>query len=322
MSDAKPLQPVDTSLDADMEQAGASVTPSESQTENNDSQDKTVTPTDSEDDDSSNDSAAAGTDEGKDDSEDADEPFNKNPAFKARIGEIETKYGTKAKNWDSFAEILQEDPELALKVVEKYEAKGLVNKGTTDALKAKIEAEKKQKETAQAPLKNEEDTELEKAIQEHPDVKYARELREANDAKKKSDEEALGNWLMNHEKKHPEIEKSKNPELTRKTISSLAQLKMAQDGADFETAFEDATNEVLHPGEAQKQAEEDGEINGEIKSIQQSAGTFSGGGAAVGDKTPKLTPEERTAMDLAGFKDPKEYLKYQKGGEELWEWND
>src|SRR5690606_15027604 len=133
----------------------------------------------------------AGDVEDKSSEESDDQPFNKNPKFKERIQEIETKYSTKANNWDSFTEMLREDPELTVKVVEKYEAKGLVKPGTADALKKQI-ASKDEAEAVKPAATG--DDEFLRKIEEHPDVKYAKQLREQEERKAKENETQLNGW--------------------------------------------------------------------------------------------------------------------------------
>jgi hypothetical protein len=228
-----------------------------------------------------------------------DIPFTERPGVKERLSEIEEKYGSKAKYWDSIAELTKEDPEFRVAVLEKLEASGKLPKGTA-------EAEKKKFSSLQ---------ESEKYIEKLPedvqaDLRAARELRQQREAQKAVEMQKAQSFFMDFEKERPDIAQSANPDATRNLIYNLATQIAQTDEIEFTDAMDEAYKTILHRSEQENDA-----VKRKVQQVQEDSGAVPSGSSGKTTKLRKLSQSEKRAAELAGMTH-EEYVKYADTPEE------
>lgn len=254
--------------------------------------------------------------QGGDDSGADDKPFNENPKFRERIQQIEGKYGGKAKNWDLINQLAAEDPNFALTVIKKMEDAGAAPKGTYEQAKARLEPQEAQNINDEQPGNDQqgqpnqltEEQLIQKVLESHPDVKYAREERERREAQEAEMRINANKWLQNFEKDRPEIAQHPNAEQVRKMIYNEAQMQM-QKGVGFKDAMDYGYKWVLKRDEVLEEYRQKGEISGLASNISQTAATPQGGTATPPKTHRALSDEERNAANLMNMS-AEEYVKY------------
>lgn len=232
----------------------------------------------------------------------AEEPFNKNPEFTKRIEtakeNIRKEFGQKAENWDLINRLAATDPDFRLTVIKKMEAAGVVQKGTYEAEKAKVQPSSS-KEVPQAT--SDVDPKLMEAVSKHPAVLYAEEQRKREEAEMKAQAEQTEQFLSNFESRHPDIAKSPTPEMVRKQISFEAQRLIGQDPKlSPEDAFEQAYLWTLHRDKVLQEYKEKGEINGLLRRAQQDTPGTEGALQVPASSGRKLSAEELSAAKQMG----------------------
>jgi hypothetical protein len=243
--------------------------------------------------------------------EEKPEPFHKDPAWQERIGEIEQKYGTAAKNWDTVSRLAATDPDFALVIIEKMEKAGEVPEGTYEKAKSELKTEEKEKKETKETKEPEVvlDPKLQEALLNNPDLQYARQLKERALQEEARAKQKAEEFLQNFEAKRPEIAKSKNPLLTRQAIAVETQRLMAEKGLKYEDAINEAYLWIVKRESVMEEYREKGEIEGLARNIQEDVVTTNGGSAQSSSSTRRLTPDEENARASLGFT-KEEYVKY------------
>jgi len=230
-------------------------------------------------------------------------PFNKNPKFQERLGEIETKYGKKAQLWDTLAKVSGNDPEFQYEIVRRLELAGELPKGTSDMLKEKLESQKPQEKKKEEPKVSEEISNL-------PEVQFARELMRKKQEEQAAENQRIEGILQRFEEKHPDIAESEKALSIRKRIAVLAD-GYKEDGMDYEKALDEAYNVLFNKEALLASAREKGEIEGQIKAdIKSVASTPSVSQGQSSSGLRKLTREEEEARILLGMS-KEDYIKYK-----------
>lgn len=229
-------------------------------------------------------------------------PFNKNPKFQERIGEIEAKYGKKAQLWDTLAKMSDNDPDFQLELTRRLEAAGELPKGTYELAKKQIEPILKKEE-------NKPD-EIQEKVSSLPEVQFAREMMELQRQQQIAEENRIEGILRNFEKKHPDIGSSGNRKAVRARIATLAE-GFGEEGMDYEQSLEEAYNVLFNRDKMIADAREKGELEGQIKSeIKSVASTPSGNQGVAKTGIRKLTREEEEARELLKMT-REEYIRYK-----------
>lgn len=238
--------------------------------------------------------------------EDKPTPFHKDPAFKERVQEIETKYGKAAQNWEIVNQLATEDPEFALIMIEKMEKAGKVPQGTYE--KAKLELKPEPKEEKKQDTK--EVVGVEDVLKNNPDIEYARQLRERDLQRQQEEAAKAEKFLQDFEAKRPKIAESSDPLLTRQSIAMETKRIMKENkDISFETAMDIAYKWVVERESVLEEYKEKGEIEGLARRVQEDSVTSTGGSASPSKRLRALSPEEVNARDLMGLS-TEEYLKY------------
>lgn len=232
-------------------------------------------------------------------------PFNKNPKFKERVEEIETKYGKKAQLWDTIAKLSSSDPEFQLELTRRLEAAGELPKGTYEMAKQKASSVDQTDKT-----ENKEPDELEEKISKLPEVQYARELLRKKQEEEAAEAERIEGLLQNFESRHTDIANSKNPKALRKRIATLAE-GYREEGMDYEKSLEEAYRILVDKDSMLAEAREKGELEGQIKAgIKSVAGTSTGGQKQSSTPLRKLSREEEEARAMLGYS-KEEYIRFK-----------
>ena len=230
-------------------------------------------------------------------------PFNKNPKFQERLGEIETKYGKKAQLWDTLAKICGNDPEFQYEITRKLELAGELPKGTSDMLKEKLESQKPQEKKKEEPRVSEDISNL-------PEVQFARELMRKKQEEEEVENQRVEKILQEFEKGHPDIAESEKAMSIRKRIAALAD-GYREDGMDYKEALEEAYDVLFNREALLASAREKGEIEGQIKAdIKSVASTPSANQGQSSSGLRKLTREEEEARILLNMS-KEDYIKFK-----------
>lgn len=233
--------------------------------------------------------------------EEEEVPFNKNPKFNERLESIEEKYGKKAQLWDTLTKISTNDPEFGLNLMEKLEAAGELPKGTHQEAKGKLESSK-------TDIKKPEDTTTE--LSSLPEVQFAKQLMQDKQQEEQVEQQRIEGLLQDFEKKHTDIDTSKNPRVLRARIATLAE-GYRDDGMTYEESLEESYNVLFNRESMIEDAREKGNVEGRIKAdLASVATTPSSNRAASTTSVRKLTREEEEARQLLGYS-KKDYVKYK-----------
>lgn len=242
--------------------------------------------------------------EGKDDSG-SEVPFNENPKFKERIAQIDQKYGNDAKNWNAVSRIAAKDPEFALVLIKKMEDEGEAPAGTYEAAKKQLESKVKEKETKNEGSSKEVD------LENNEDIKFARRLRQQQEASERKKAEDLDNWVLSFEKDKPELDVSTNSNAMalKAAIGSEANLLMAKDkNLSIDDAFKQAYRWVVKREEVLKEYKENGEIDGRLSNAQESMNAPVKGTNVSEKPSRQLDSEEQEGAKMMGVTHA-EYLR-------------
>lgn len=245
-------------------------------------------------------------------------PFHEDPTFKKRL-EQEREKG-RQEQWSYIVSIAEKRPTLALELIAEMEEQGQVKSGTyaqaKDKLQAQLAEEEKKKnlnnnqKQDQEPSKEED---FKKAINEHPDVKYAREQREKQEKIAEEQKQSQEKYFQDFDTKHPEIEKSKDPVFTRGQIGAKAYdlvLKGKYKYEDWDLAMEEAADWILDEDKMLNKYKEKGLIEARVRSNQENlSGASLAGDGNSSSKTDSISEEDKKAAKLAGMTD-EEYIKY------------
>jgi hypothetical protein len=268
----------------------------------------------------------------------SDEPFHKDPNFKARLDEerakgrkeAEESYKSDAEIFNDIKEAANEDPESALTLIKLLEKKGRLAAGSYNKARANYDEIVKKEEAQKAGKEEKKEIPVveDDKLNNHPDIKFARELREKQQKEEQEKVKEVENFYQTFEAKETssgktvkeEIEATSNPVATRQRITLEAQALIEEAKADkrdlsFEDAMDEAREWVLHRKRLLDEYKEKGEIGAVIRSRQE-AGSSPRGGSAGSSSGGSLKDEDRKNMRLMGIKDEKEYLKLQDSNSE------
>jgi hypothetical protein len=242
-----------------------------------------------------------------DDSQD----FHKNPKWNERIEQIEKKYGTSAKMWETIEQESTRDPKFGAILVERLEKNHVLPPGALEKYReimkqrgVSLDEETKpaveQKPTAQAQLSPEQ----EQAIA------YARRKSEEESYQVQQAQNQLEDEFQSFEEKHSDIPKMPNASNIRKKIWLEAQDHIDK-GMALGEALEVAYKWVVKREETLEEYKEKGEISGLIKSqiSSQANAQVSSSSAPTQKSSRPLTEEEKAGARLLGVSN-EEYLSY------------
>jgi len=164
------------------------------------------------------------------------------------------------------------------------------------------------------PSKNDTSADIQRLINEHPDIQFAKGQREAADAQRVEQRKERDTLFASFEAERPDIYENRSPEdasSIRNSIGTISQSMQNTHKMEEKAALDYAYNAVLHP----EKLREEGRMEGYFQAINRQSGISSSPGVSSPTKssvdTSSLTQFEREVAKETGLS-PEDYLKWKR----------